>query len=594
MKSKLLVSALLAASLLRADPAPFATVEISSFAQLQKDVAALGADIGQPMISLGLVGMGNFLGSPGMLGIDQNKPIRLVFATENDVLGNRPAVVVPLSEADGAGYLKSLSAIAEKAAEANGIATYTFRNFRQNARIHVANGYAVLALEGTVNETLLTRITADLAQDATAYSVKGISGTLRADLSAKFVLPILERFVRDKLESIEDDEDRLAVRASSDKLMDLLRGTSRIALGLDYTENTGLSLWSRTDALPDSPLQALFSEFKAPAPELLPYIGGKPAVLSADGAQGPVSRRLGPIVVSAVKAILSANPDNPQMAQLLPMLSASIDQFDSVPAETVTAARFDDKGRPYSLSIGLGGNPEKQIEALLAQHAVARENASAAEDNPIRFGEATTRTLDDLGVTVHTVPVSIAADGDSENPILPACAAYLKDNAFGYEYAVKDGRLYMVIGPSGIIEKNFAAPEMLPAAPLAEVFPDMKNVDESVVRFTVDYGALVHDLLVFVNNAMPEEQKMPAEVLDTLSADPGRVGFLMQAKDNTAVGVFRATPGLVRSAASIVKVFQTMQQAAIEAAMNEELEEEDLTDEDIENLLKEAEEDDGK
>lgn len=593
MKSKLLVSALLAASLLRADPAPFATVEISSFAQLQKDVAALGADIGQPMISLGLVGMGNFLGSPGMLGIDQNKPIRLVFATENDVLGNRPAVVVPLSEADGAGYLKSLSAIAEKAAEANGIATYTFRNFRQNARIHVANGYAVLALEGTVNDSLLTRITADLEKDATAYSVKGISGTLRADLSAKFVLPVLERFVREKLESIEDDENRLAIRESSDKLMDLLRGTSRIALGFDYTENTGLSLWSRTDALPDSELQRLFAEFKVPAPELLPYIGANPALLSADGVQGPVSRRLGPIVVSAVKAIAAANPDNAQLVQLPSMLANLADQYATMPTATAASLRFDDQGRPYSLNIGLGGDPEKQIQSLLDQYAATREMETDG-NNPIRFGEATTRTIDGLGVTVHTVPVLFAADDENANPVVKTVAAYLKDNAYGYEYAVKDGRLYMVIGPSGIIEKNFAAPEMLPAAPLAEVFPDMKNVDESVVRFTVDYGALVHDLLVFVNNAMPEEQKMPAEVLDTLSADPGRVGFLMQAKDNTAVGVFRATPGLVRSAASIVKVFQTMQQAAIEAAMDEELGEEELTDEDIENLLKEAEEDDGK
>ncbi len=602
MKTRLLALCLAATLASAQTPVtPYATVEIASFERLQADVSALAADLGQPMLAMGLANAGQFLGSPGLLGIDRSRPIRLLFPSENDILANRPVFVLPLSEADGATYLQSLATQAEKLAEANGLATYRFNNFGLSSRFRVAGGHAVFVTEGAVPDATLTAIADTLAADPAAFSVQGVSATVRAEVVAKHVLPQIDSGLRSLLESVEDAEARAAARDASNAVMDLLRGSSRIAFGLGYAAETGLSVWARLDAIPGSPLQSFVQTLHAPSDRLLPYIGGSPLFAIADTASGALTRQLGPALYKALPTLLqglarsNGSDSDVDFAAFTVFTASAAELAASAPIETAVALRFDDQGRPVFLTVSIADDPAAYLEKIVDLYS---KSDVSGQDTPLRYGQPSTRSA--KGVTVHTVPVEFPETDASTEDFFKTFAAYAKDNAFGYEFAAHDGLFFATFGPSGALDAFLDAPAPEPNAPLASVFPDMKNLGDSVSRGTLDYGPILHGLFSFYNaNRGEDGEEIPADLLDILAKDPMRIGSLQMAGESSAMGLFRLTPGFFRTVASGIQIMTAIQRHRWEEQF-QDMEEDndgtdfddedvDLEDDDIQKLLDEAE-----
>ena len=588
-------------SMLNADPEPFAFVEIASFNKLQADVSALATDIGQPAMAMALVGAGQFLGSPGLLGIDRERPIRLVFTSEHDALGNQPIIIVPLSDADGANYLQSLATLADQTGEQNGVRTFRFKQFPMVSHMRVIGGHAVFASEGAVNDSYLTKVADDLAADPKAYTIEGLSGTIRAQLSTKAITPLLEMAVREGLEAMEDEnaeETRTAMRGVTDKLLDMLRGANRVALGLDYTESLGLSIWSRLDAKAESPLQEMFANFKKPSDRVLPYIGGSPLFLSADGTQAELIRQITPSLqtilpllgkIGAADAAV-AGAEGLSEEQINLVTKAITQQAEAGVGTTASFLNFDASGRPVLCTISEVEKPE----VLLDEYKDSIALANANEDQPIRYGEPATRTVGE--VTVNIIPVTLA--DDIEVPEGSTFADYIKEKPYAYEFAAKDGLFFLAIGPVGSLDALLDAavnPAPQVSVPLKELFPDMNNIDDSVLRYSFDLATILHDLAVFANAHLPEgDDRIPEDLVNGLAADPGRIGGLALAQGESAVGVLRISHGIFRMAADVGRMVAELQRRRFEAEMQNgggELKPEDLkdlTDEDLDKLLDDA------
>ena len=581
-------------SMLHADPEPFAFVEISSFNKLQADVSALATDIGQPAMAMALVGAGQFLGSPGLLGIDRERPIRLVFTSEHDALGNQPIIIVPLSDADGANYLQSLATLADQTGEQNGVRTFRFKQFPMVSHMRVIGGHAVFAMEGAVNDSYLTKVADDLAADPKAYTISGLSGTIRAQLATKAITPLLEMAVREGLEAMEDEdaeETRTAMRGVTDKLLDMLRGANRVALGLDYTESLGLSIWSRVDAKAESPLQEMFANFKKPSDRVLPYIGGTPLLLSADGTQAELIRQITPSLQTILPLLgkigAAEGAEGLSEDQINLFTKALTQQSEAGVGTTASVLRFDDSGRPMLCTISEVEKPDVIMESYKDSIALANANA----DQPIRYGEPATRTVGE--VTVNTIPVTLAEE--IELPEGSTFGDYIKENPYAYEFAAKDGLFILAIGPVGSLDSILnTAPAPEAPVPLKELFPDMNNIDDSVLRYSFDLATILHDVAVFANSHLPEgADRLPEDLVKGLAADPGRIGGLALAQDESAVGVLRISHGFFRMAADVGRMAAELQRRRFEAEMQNggELKPEDLkdlTDEDLDKLLDDA------
>lgn len=593
---KTLLAILATAALLRADPEPFAFVEISSFNQLQTDVSALATEIGQPAMAMALVGAGQFLGSPGLLGIDRDRPIRLVFTSEHDALGNRPVTIVPLSDADGAAYLQSLATLADQTGEQNGVRTFRFKQFPMVSHMRVVGSHAVFAPEGAVNDAYLTKVADELAADPKAYTISGLSGTIRAQLSADAVIPLLNARVRDMLEGIEEDEQRTTVRKVTDQLLDLLRGASRITLGLDYVESLGLSIWSRLDAKPDSPLQTMFQNFKVPSDRVLPYIGGEPVMLWADGTSSELNRQLLPVL----EALLPVLAQNEELADVQKQLAMAVDNARQIGGGAGTLAgalRIDDKGRPVMVSVTEMENPDLVMEKYVS----SLSSINGLDNAGLRFADPVERTVD--GTVIRSAAMQLEMpDEASDNPAAGAMTKYLADNSFAYEFAGRDGLFFLTVGPAGSLDAFLTPPAAEKAAPLEEMFPDMGNLGETVTRCTVDYATILRGILSFMNAEAPEDEKMPAEILEKLSEGPGRIGIASLAKGDSSVGVLRVSPGVFQIAAESFRIFGEYQRRAVEKAMREAEENnkdgniddlKNLSDDDFDKLLDAADPADG-
>ena len=594
---KTLLAILAATTLLRADPEPFAFVEISSFNQLQTDVSALATEIGQPALAMGLVGAGQFLGSPGLLGIDRERPIRIVFTAEHGALGNQPVLIVPLSDADGANYLQSLATLADQTGEQNGVRTFRFKQFPMVSHMRVVGGHAVFAMEGAVDDAYLTKVADELAADPKAYTISGLSGTIRAQLSTAAVIPLLDMRVREMLEGIEEDEQRTTVRKVTDQLLDLLRGASRVTLGLDYVESLGLSIWSRLDAKPDSPLQTMFQNFKVPSDRVLPYIGGSPVFLMADGTASELNRQLLPVL----EALVPVLAQNEELADVQKQLAMTVENYrqsmGAVPGTTAGALRFDDKGRPVMVSVTEMEKPDVVMEQYVKSFSLVNGLANSG----IRFADPVERTVD--GVVVQSAAMQLEKPEDvPDNPVLDLLMKYAEENPFAYEFACRDGLILLTVGPVGALDAFLAPPAAEKAAPLEEMFPDMGNLGETVTRLTVDYATIAHGVLSFLNSGAPDDEKVPEEILEKLAEGPGRIGVVSLAKGDSAVGALRVSPGVFHIAAESFRIFGEYQRRAIEKAMQEAEENDkggniedlkELSDEDLDKLLDAADPADG-
>lgn len=585
--AKTLLAALFAsvAFLAPADPKPYAVIEIDSVDAVTRDLSALGMILRNPALMGGPAQAGFLLGSPGFVGIDKGKPLRLVFPSERDLVGNRPVVVVPLSDADGSAYLASFGAIAEKTGDDNGLISFKGRQFPMDFRLRIAGGSVLFATAGSIGERALSDMASSLTADPNAFAVRGISGTIRADLSVAAVQPALENLLRDQLESIEDDDERASARAAVDEAKNLLRGVSRLALGLEFDAEQGLSIWYRVDAVPDSDLDKTLHRCHLPSPRVLSRIETTDIGFQTSGCDEAIGRLLAPLVATLAKAAPDGaapglTPDNSPFNLFTSLVTQDEEAHN---ASTATTLVRDADGRPV-LRFFVDGDESWIAEA-------GADLVSPDKTTPpfggIAFGEVSTR--EEQGATIHFLPILAAPaadeDDEEENPAAKAFANYIVGQGYGYEWVVKDGLLLGSFGPQGSVLPLLAAPAAPATDPMAKLFADVDNRAQAA-SFSLGDAATILDIFLSIPDVVPVgDEEFTGKLRAAIEKDRNVTGTLLLVSGNSAVGVLRASPALLRSLSAVGDIFgERRNMPPPPPPANAP-----LTNEDIDALLQEAE-----
>ncbi len=268
-------------------------VEVESFQALSADVSALGTHIRQPMISMGLLGIGEAIGAPGLVGIDPARPWRIVgFADPANLETFEIVFILPVQE-DGAGYLESLG-VSYATVQDDGV----MRRLRAERRVTFLDEFSLQFVEGYAvasrSAPLTTRVAEDLAQDPQAYAVRGFSGTVRASVETPLLLTGMQDFFEQQqmmLEAVGDDAAAgLAVAAHMQRMahdiqLRILKQTARIGLGFQC-DAAGLTLYQRIDAIPERRLSRIFADSVPVDPRLGALLPATANLVYVSGAAG--------------------------------------------------------------------------------------------------------------------------------------------------------------------------------------------------------------------------------------------------------------------------------------------------------------------
>lgn len=561
-----------------AEPVPsqepvYAVVEVSSFARLQADAQALANALGSPGLATSVIGLGPMLGSPGMLGIDREKPLRLLFEGTEELLSTQPIVVVPLSEPHGESYLQSLEAFAEKKDSANGNTTFAFKRRELPYRFRVAAGCALFSAveEGAKTDATLERIAAALEANPKAFCVDELSsGTLRIRLSTAIFFPRLEKMLREHLESLEDPTLRAEAREATTQFSAFFRAFTRLSIGISCTDEQGLSIVSRLDADPSSPIVGLFTPERAFDPTSIALIGGDAQFLVADAIQGILARDYAPLA-KAYSTLLKTFPGyRPSKAQDA-LFQSWIDEAPVLPDFYAGALRYDAENRPYFVFEGRGGDPAAYCKAHTAF-------IQAQQDSNQVF----TREVQGQTVQVAVIPVT--------DP--PFLADYATENKLCYEMLPCGNSLLATAGPRGSIDAHLAGhPDLGPSASLA-LFSDLLGKHPVYFLFTADVASLIHTFSLWYNTIQedPEKQVAPS-TLERLAPHSGRFGTLLWTDPDaphSLYSILRFSPSFFSALPALLQAVQDNSFPGLLRNDPIEPEPHDLTDDELEALLREA------
>lgn len=572
MKKRILALCLALSLPLFAEPKPFLVAETSSIDKLQSFVTSISAQIGNPGLALGFVGLGNVLGSPGFLGIDRTKPVRVLFLSKEDVLQAKPIVILPLSSTDGAEYLKSLGAHLTLGESANNFSTYTNKGGSGKIRYHFVDGYALFSEQSLVDDADLEAVGASLKQNLDAYSIQGLPGTIRIQANMSFLMPFVEKSAREYLEAIDEEntELRQSSRTAVNSLIDRLKEISHLAISLDATDALGVTYGFRADVLPESSLEKSVASCTLPSERLLSFLGGAPELASTDAILLHLMASQVPLVNTLLDAVIALTDDKEKQDEFRKTVDILKPVLDHLPSATATVLRYDSEGRPF-LYVAQEGMTEEGFKKLL--------EASEAQGSEVQ-----TRTAQ--GTTIHVIPVPVPEE------MKDFFWTYLNKNDYCSESFYRDGVVFTTTGPAGTIDTLLAEPfpkETLPCEPLKEIFPDIPSMENMGTRITLDVCSIIHKLGLYHNRTTEtEEDKIPAASLESLANAKGRVGALYAVKDRSLVFMARVTPGFFKSINSIQSILEAFR---TDSEDDEDLLEpdEDASDEELDALLKEAE-----
>ena len=628
-----LVFALARPALVGADPGVFAVAEIASFAQLQQDVTALGTAIGQPMLPMGLLGAGQLVASPGMLGIDRDKPIRVALLGDPDVLARDEAtkvkgvIALPLADADGASYFQSVLTSATKKSDADGYLTFELSNspLGDSLEAVVANGYAFLSTDGDIPEADLRAIA---VQGADSLAVPGLRGTIRIATSAATLAAPLRKGVTELFDGFDrlpaDDPDVVAVRNDLTYLVDLFEQNDTLALGLDFTAGRGLSLWTRADAKPDTDAAAIAASFRVPEDAVLSVLGGEGDAFGIAVAVDPalLGRFLGGyfrlITFAGKLAKASADGDDAsaKALQMLPALSAIFEKglatLPFVSGSFAEAGTFDAEGGSATRfamgctdADGLRAASKAFRESLKSEPAldfIAFEDLDSREANGLAIERAK------FSYDVDKFFALMGVDGNAELP--PPAAAQLEamralygklgDNTL--ESAVRDGIFYAAWAPgeapldavlaSRPASATTSGPEQAGASPAgqngatpagqpAALFADVPEFSRSVVREYVDYAKFIPTLVKTIPAEVvdPEEAEFK-DVMGKILSTPDFLGAATWRDGDSLLSVLRFDENVFRDFAAWGQYIGARMRRQWEERMKAEAEDDDGDDED--------------
>ena len=629
------------------DPAPanepaslIACAEIASFAQLQQDVTALGAAIGQPMLAMGLLGAGQLVASPGMLGIDRDKPIRIglfgdvdaLFSDDDDDGGDdnddnddnddddddgtvlAGVIALPLSDADGTAYFQSVATSGTLKSDADGYRVYDLRNvpLGDTLEVVVSDGYAFLSSDGDIPEAELRAIA---ARGADALAVPGLRGTVRLAGPATLLATPLRKGIDEAKKNIanelsfpENDETAAAVGADIDYLLDLVSQHDTLSVGLGFDAGTGLSVWTRADARPGSDAAALLALLRTPEDGVLSILDGGPddAFAFAFGVDPALLQRayggfarlvsLGATVVkgAAAKAGDKAPAGAAQMFalfdKLAPMIEKSKETLPLFTGSIGEVGSFSADGDIAGYRYAIGCTDYEAVRRFATE-----SQAELATVAPGFFSIEELETREAGGLVVHRNRVNydldklLALAGLDEAAQAAASAdpnmKMLREmyDAFGrntIESTARDGVLYAIWAPGDAPLDSVlakAASGSGRGGVLDALFADVPELSSSVLREYVDYAKV----LPIVLKQLPEGAVDPDDeefkaVLAKVQSTPDRLGLLSWRDGDSLLGVLRIEPSFFGDMAA----FGQYQQARFRREWEERMRQQQQDDDD--------------
>ncbi|MCL1857211.1 MAG: hypothetical protein FWF84_06210 [Kiritimatiellaeota bacterium] len=278
---------------------PTFALEVESYQALSSDVMALANLIGQPMLGGAALGMGigPALGVPGMVGVDQDKPIRVAlymdmgaFDEDSDA-GAEIVIIVPLM----------------KGAEPLSMYPHVKR----------VGDWAIVSPN---SETRVALVAAEFEKNPQAFSVTGIPGTLRVRQDIGTTVGSFKKLVASM------DNDALPPELASffafymGMFMDVVSQMTAQEFSLQC-DATGITFRQKTEVAEGSMFAKVFAESKAPSDTLRRAMPADALFASVDGTTGarmrhvakPMLEKLGaevlPFATKAVEKVIAENPE---------------------------------------------------------------------------------------------------------------------------------------------------------------------------------------------------------------------------------------------------------------------------------------------
>ncbi len=568
---------------------PLALVEISSYQQLSADVTSLGLHIGNPMLNMGLLFLGNLIGAPGMLGIDQDRPLRLVVFTRDGGFENVEVVLALPVEGEGLQYLEALKVNYDQVEE-DGL----LRRFRANRDVRSFNNMSLALHEGyalvSPSAPLVTKVTEWLKDDPAYLSISGVNGSLRFQLEPGTVLPRLKKELQeDKLAAEAVAEEGLdtiyrnMVRHYQEAAITFLEEIEVLQLGLQCNE-LGITAFSRAAAKPESRIAKLLGAVK-PVDErlgkLLPRTEDAPLVLGS-GAMKAVIDVYGEAGADMLAKVFATQME--LVEQINPEADEAAPPIDVAAWEKLIKQSFESwnfMGDDFVLSVGRA-NPKAPValfeamtvtdgEKFLESWNRYRDLSNETQLNPmvdVRIVEREKRTYNGIEVLVSGFEIKKTAndeeekDGDNED----AADGEVDDNIMQamkffeevtIEMAVTDDLMLITFGRPLALDDYLARLNIDDGNHLddriAKLFPDLKSNAEAFLKWGYSPLALMKQFLPNIQ-LLDGGFQMPG--FDDLPDEGAGIGGLTMAGATTVQSIARISAAQIKA---FVKFTQNMQ-----------------------------------
>lgn len=546
---------------------PMLRIELSSYRQLTADIAALSGHLENPMLNMGLVAFGNLIGSPGLLGVDQDRPMRWALFPEGDG-GQRNSwvMVLPVTE-DGKAFLDSLG-VSYEVTRDDGL----IRRLRASRPVQSFREMSVRLLDGWVvaspSEPLVRRAADLLQTNAAAFSLTGLSGTLRVGIDVAAALPKARlRFEESAraADAVGEPPEGAAAAAEAlrrlyvETLFGVLEQAGQVAFGLQF-DAQGLTVYSRLDAWPETALAKLCAEAAPPPARLLALLPPEACGAYAGGTLGAFLRHgMDPDLewtrkLLEIQGRMLGAGAVPQGAQTGPDPAALLAQMQSA---------WKGYGDAMVASFGPEGGSGRLVlfEAVtLSDAATVRETLAAnletanalyaAAGFPLRFARREDRAIGGVTVQVYGLDFEPAQEAGETGPGAPDLREAWESlrkrmgekgdwmRRLVMELAVVDDLLLMTVGGAGSLDPFLgrlqAAPEAVWSARSRALFPEIRNHDQAVEFWLLKPIALTK-LLVPVFDT----QGFLAEIVAGLPDEGEGLGGLTMTAPGTVMGAFR-------------------------------------------------------
>ncbi|MCL1856888.1 MAG: hypothetical protein FWF84_04510 [Kiritimatiellaeota bacterium] len=480
---------------------PAFVVEVESFEALSSDVVALERLVEQPMLSLALwSGFGPVIGAPGMVGVDQGKPIRAVVYLDMTMFeydsGKEPAFKGP-----------EVVLIVPVMKDAEPFFSYP--------HVKRVGDWAIVS---PGSEEMVALVAGEFEKDPQAFSVTGVPGTIRAKANGAIVgrvlvgafeaqIAMMELMI-EKFASMGDEgmpsslSEAMAIqRAFIDPLKRAMAQMKTYTVALQCNMEGGITLYASLEAAEGSMFSKVLAASKAPGETVLRMIPAGALFASADGVTTAFLRhakpaieafgeKIIPLIIKAIDkdaTLFNGSLANKDATELWKPL---LDALEAYGDDTGQFVVLDADGRAVDVDVTAlapGKVGLEYVERLVTGYgsflsAIAMPNAPMAIDRKVN--------RDVLG---HTV-LSFGMEDKRKMPLdtddgivrmTSAIAALFNPKTGVYEFADVDGYLLYTKGEHGAIDPYIAAMKALPTGNVLmdrvkALFPEVTDLDKAV------------------------------------------------------------------------------------------------------------------